>query len=143
MIGSTDFSRSFVGTLGGAVELWEDGLTTNSDEFVYVDGEEGDYGIIKYLDKNNVVVMVKYVKGGDVECSTYTAEGLAVVRELLMQNFEECLDMTLSDALDPPEGMFGFKMGTDPIQARRDQDAKTLRKLRTELHQMRAQNRNV
>ena len=143
MIGSTDFSRSFVGTLGGAVELWENTLKTNNDEYVFVDGEEGDYGIIKYLDENNVVMMVQYVKGGDIEAFTYTAAGMAVVRAILLKNFESCLDMTLCDALDHEDGMFGFKMGTDPIQARRDADARTLVQMRRELHMIRRQQRSV
>lgn len=48
----------------------------DTSEFVVVDGEEGDYGKIKYFDKNNnELVAVKTVHGGDREDIEFTTYG--------------------------------------------------------------------
>lgn len=125
--------------LEAEIEKWEDTLTCDSSEMVYVDGEEGDYGITKYFE-GDVLVMVQYVRGGDEESSYYTAEGLARIKGFIVAAMTDGnLDTALATGLNPVDGCYGFTLGGNHIQARRNQDAKTIRKLRAELHTMRKQ----
>lgn len=39
--------------------------TVNHKDFIIVDGEEGDYGIVRYYDLNGSLLAVKTVSGGD------------------------------------------------------------------------------
>lgn len=39
----------------------------DADKFESVDGEEADYGILRYLNKDKICVAFKFVYGGDVE----------------------------------------------------------------------------
>lgn len=52
-------------------------LLTDFEDFTVVDGEEGDYGIIKYLDTNYNLLAIKNVYGGyeyDYEFTDYCKE---------------------------------------------------------------------
>jgi len=103
------------------ISKWEDSLEANYDDYEYVDGEEGDYGIIRYygIDEYgnaNVHLMTKYVHGGDHERSLYTMEGANMVQRIIQQNLEKALRESLEASLDPgeSEGMFhGWKAHTE------------------------------
>lgn len=88
------------------VEAWVDTLTTNNDDYVYVDGEEGDFGIVRFhgtdLDGNeNVHMITHYNRGGDVEQSYYTPAGADMVQKIMRENFETLLRRELEANLDP------------------------------------------
>lgn len=103
------------------VSKWEDSLESNHHDYVYVDGEEGDYGIVRYFGKDiggteNVHLMTKYIHGGDSEESFYTLAGADVVKKIYRDNFEACLHKSLEANIDPGsrEGMYvGFVQETD------------------------------
>jgi hypothetical protein len=65
----------------------------DSDEFerdvsgyVYVDGEEGDHGAIKYNEKSTGKhVATKVIKGGDSEHYEFTAYGTALFADRLLK----------------------------------------------------------
>lgn len=95
-IGSvTSFDYKLTSAMAEMVEAWENSLETNHDEFVVVDNEEGDYGIIRYMDANGVELMTKVVQGGDIEDTYFTTIGTAIVREMFLKNFEKMLDVAL------------------------------------------------
>jgi len=54
--------------------------TTDSSEFTVVDGEESDYGIIKYF-VDDVLVARKMVHGGDHEEIDFTFEGIELLKQ--------------------------------------------------------------
>lgn len=88
------------------VEAWVDTLTTNNDDYVYVDGEEGDFGIVRFhgtdLDGNeNVHMITHYNRGGDIEQSYYTPAGADMVQKIMRENFETLLRRELEANLDP------------------------------------------
>lgn len=88
------------------VEAWVDTLTPNNDDFVFVDGEEGDFGVVRFfgtdLDGNeNVHMITQYIRGGDVEQSYYTQAGADMVQKIMRENFETVLRRELEENLDP------------------------------------------
>jgi hypothetical protein len=93
-------------TLNEAIEKWVDTLTSNNDDYVYVDGEEGDFGIVRYfgtdVDGNNDQhMMTEYIHGGDIEHSYYTLAGADMVQKIMRENFETALRKSLEASLDP------------------------------------------
>ena len=133
-----ELNQALHSLFGDALEKWEDSLKCDSSEMIYVDGEEGDFGITKFFDAENVLMMVKYVKGGDDESSYFTAEGLSVVKQHLQNAMNgDGLDKALSTGLNPADGCYGFTLGCNVVQARRDQHALALRRMRAELKKMR------
>lgn len=92
--------------LDEAVSKWADTLTTNNDDYVYVDGEEGDFGIVRYfgtdIDGNeNVHMATQYIHGGDIEHDYYTPAGADMVQKIMRENFETALRKSLEESLDP------------------------------------------
>lgn len=88
------------------VEAWADTLTPNNEDFVFVDGEEGDFGIVRFFGtdidgKENVHMITQYIKGGDVEQSYYTPDGADMVQKIMRANFETVLRRELEENLDP------------------------------------------
>jgi hypothetical protein len=65
--------EEFLAQLGIYVEEPQDDIPHTSDysEFVYVDGEEGDYGIVKYY--GETLLAVRFIEGGDMEHTKFTA----------------------------------------------------------------------
>jgi len=127
MIGSTDFGNALVHLLQAPIEAWEDTLRTNHDDYVYVDGEEGDFGIVQYFGtgtdgKTEALLMVRYVHGGDVENTYFTDEGTRVFRELLRTLLPASIDAALLDNLNPPdgEGKNGHQMRIGEIKKAKD-----------------------
>lgn len=116
MIGSTELQTALAEALRGPIEKWEDSLTPDNDDFVFVDGEEGDYGIISYFGLDavgvNVRMMVKYVHGGDSESTYYTQAGIAHMRTVLLGGYlAVALGSALSAVADPKEGEGGLRIG--------------------------------
>ena len=68
------------------------GLTSDSSDFVVVDGEEGDYGIIRYKDSSGEVVAIKIVHGGDDEELQITEYG----KSIIFSKFREVFEVLLS-----------------------------------------------
>jgi len=92
--------------LDEAVAKWADTLTTNNDDYVYVDGEEGDFGVVRYfgtdIDGNeNVHMATQYIHGGDIEHDYYTLAGADMVQKIMRENFETALRRSLEESLDP------------------------------------------
>jgi hypothetical protein len=88
------------------VEAWADSLTPNNEDFVFVDGEEGDFGVIRFFGKDldgneNVHMITQYIRGGDVEQSYYTLAGADIVQKIMRENFETVLRRELEENLDP------------------------------------------
>lgn len=126
MIGSTELQNALVEALNVPIEKWEDTLTPNHDDFVSVDGEEGDFGIISYFGPNavgaNVRMMVKYVHGGDVENTYYTQAGIAHMRTVLFGGYlVGAFGSALNMVMDPPDGENGLRIGA--IKAAKDSEA--------------------
>jgi hypothetical protein len=128
MIGSTFFAHTFIPALNAPIEAWENSLETNDDDYVVVDNEEGDFGILSYFGPNasgeNVRMMVKYVHGGDNENTYYTQEGIDHIRNVLLGDLLTSAFMTaLLGELDPVEGENGLRIGV--IKAAKDAENKT------------------
>lgn len=128
MIGSTFFAHTFIPALNAPIEAWENSLETNDDDYVVVDNEEGDFGILSYFGPNasgeNVRMMVKYVHGGDNENTYYTQEGIDHIRNVLLGDLLTTAFMTaLLGELDPVEGENGLRIGV--IKAAKDAENKT------------------
>jgi hypothetical protein len=127
MIGSTYFAHNFIPALNAPIEAWENTLEANHDDYVVVDNEEGDFGIISYFGPdasgNIVRMMVEYVHGGDNENTYYTKEGIEHIRNVLLGNLlATAFDTALLGELDPVEGENGLRIGA--IKAIKDADAK-------------------
>lgn len=106
---STDLFQYLGANLSLITEEFENILENNNDAMVYVDGEEGDFGVVRYY-LNGVLMMVKYVGGGDQETTYYTAEGNAEIRKLLLEGFEDSLDDALRHTLNPEKGLYGLNV---------------------------------
>ena len=126
MIGSTEFADALCNVLRGPIEKWEDTLVANHEDFVHVDGEEGDFGIISYYGASvggveNTLMMVKYVNGGDTESTYYTEQGARFIRDKLFVNsISSVFDRALMQVLNPDHGEFGMKIGE--IKAAKEHD---------------------
>lgn len=116
MIGSTELQNALADALRAPIEKWEDSLTPNHDDFVSVDGEEGDYGIVSYFGPDavgaNVRMMVKYVHGGDRESTYYTQAGIAHMRAVLSGGYiAHAMGSALNAVADPVGGEGGLRIG--------------------------------
>ena len=114
--------------LNEVIAKWEDSLESNYDDFVVIDNEEGDFGIIRYFGADvdgtpNVHLMTKYVHGGDQEESYYTPAGADIVQKLMRLNFETVLRRKLEQNLDP--GISG-KMEVGFVQAFKEAEEKRI-----------------
>ena len=66
---------------------------TNTSEMVNVDGEEGDYGIVKYYSENGALLATKHIHGGDDEDIEFTEYGKKIMKEKVL----EILDKRISE----------------------------------------------
>jgi hypothetical protein len=76
------------------------GLVEDLKDFVYVDGEEGDFGVIRYLDASGQVVCVRTIEGGDSEQMELTEYGKPLIAAKMLEVFKE----TLTEALELAPG---------------------------------------
>lgn len=86
-IWNTELAHGFILDLSDA----ELGLTADHTELNVVDGEEGDYGVIRYLDAAGVLVATKTVHGGDSESIELTPHGKQFVAKHLRLLFDKLL----------------------------------------------------
>lgn len=84
--------------------LEEDDLELVADhkDFVYVDGEEGDYGIVRYSDAQGNEIAVRTIHGGDSDDVTLTEFGAALVRERLQARFAQVVAQKVVASSPPP-----------------------------------------
>lgn len=66
------------------------GLKKDTREFVYVDGEEGDFGKIKYF-LEDYLIATHVIEGGDSDYWEYTAIGKNVMCQELQRAFHKFL----------------------------------------------------
>jgi hypothetical protein len=66
-------------------------LTEDRSEYVYVDGEEGDFGVIRYKDAAGEVVAVRTIEGGDSEYTELTEHGKPLVAAKMLEAFRQSL----------------------------------------------------
>lgn len=132
MIGSTYIHQAMIDALAEAlsapIEKWEDSLVSNADDYVYVDGEEGDFGILTYhgpdASGTNVMMMVRYVHGGDSENTYYTQDGIDHVRNVVLAGIlPVAFDAAWLKVLNPEKGELGLKLGV--IKAAKEADAQS------------------
>jgi hypothetical protein len=71
-------------------------LTADHTDYVYVDGEEGEFGTIRYKDATGAVVAVKTIEGGDVDSLELTDYGKPLVASALMTMFKDTLARKLT-----------------------------------------------
>ena len=78
-------------------------LTADHRDFVYVDGEEGDHGVVRYYDADKQLVAVRTLHGGDSEHTELTTLGAQMVRAKLTSLFAQTISeaVTGNQALDP------------------------------------------
>jgi hypothetical protein len=67
------------------------GLAEDSSDYVVVDGEESDYGVIRYLDAGGKVVAIKTIHGGDSEEWEVTEHGKTLIADKLLGLFRQSL----------------------------------------------------
>lgn len=65
----------------------------DSSEFIFVDGEEGDYGAIKYFTPKGNLLAIKTVEGSDSEFTEFTEFGkdflMLKVFRIFLDNYEK------------------------------------------------------
>lgn len=66
-----------------AVEADNGEFKEDTSDMVFVDGEEGDFGTIKYLDAKGREIATRTLEGGDRENTEFTVLGKAVMLEKL------------------------------------------------------------
>lgn len=71
----------------------DDDVEEDCSDYVYVDGEEGDHGTIKFVQKSTGQLLAKKViLGGDQEYYEFTPLGRTYYAERLLQQFSQHLD---------------------------------------------------
>jgi len=86
------FQYDVLNTLTRALEDDELNLVADHTDFVFVDGEEGDYGVIRYSDAQGNAVAVLTLHGGDSEDVTLTEFGAVLVRQRLQALFSRVIE---------------------------------------------------
>jgi hypothetical protein len=75
------------GSFDVLVQEFLDSLTSDYSDFHYVDGEEGDYGIIRYTAFGQLIA-TKTVHGGDMEDIDFTDQGKLLLSGIVKQSME-------------------------------------------------------
>ena len=76
------------------------GLSADYTDYVYVDGEEGDHGIVRYLDSAGKIVAVKTIFAGDDESLDVTDYGRKIVADKLTEAFATAISKMATISLD-------------------------------------------
>ncbi len=74
------------------IDIEDINYTTDTTEFNFVDGEEGDNGIIKYYATDGDLLAVKTVYGGDSEEVEFTQWGKDLLKEKALNIFYDNVD---------------------------------------------------
>lgn len=70
-----------------------DEFERDNSGYVYVDGEEGDHGVIKFIEKaTGLHVATRVIQGGDQEHYEYTAYGATLFADRLLKAVAERLE---------------------------------------------------
>lgn len=80
--------------IGSRLEDIDPGFVKDNRDYVYVDGEEGDHGVIRYY-KDGVLMVIRTIHGGDWETHTLTDEGKAYVKQVMLDAVRLALDTEL------------------------------------------------
>lgn len=102
--------------LNPIIEKWANSLEANHDDYVVVDGEEGDFGIVRYFGFDlhgnaDVHLMTRYVEGGDLESVYYTEAGAEMVEHLVRRNLERVVKTQLRESIDTVGFVGGMHVG--------------------------------
>ena len=71
-------------------------LVADHSDYVVVDGEEGDFGVVRYRNGDNQLVAVRTVQGGDSETIELTPFGAQLVKQRLLAVLTQALDSTVT-----------------------------------------------
>lgn len=64
----------------------------DNSQYVVIDGEEGDYGRVFYLDSRLRLLAIKHIHGGGYEHMEWTAEGVKLLRPILLAKVRKFID---------------------------------------------------
>lgn len=64
----------------------ESTLRQDNTNYVYVDGEEGDYGVITYYSKYDDLVATRTIHGGDSETVEFTPYGVRIIKRMIIDH---------------------------------------------------------
>lgn len=97
------------------VDGWLDTLSPNYKDFVVIDNEESDFGVIVYTGVDNegnadVHLATAYVKGGDTGTTALTDAGIVIVEKIIKENYERLLKTELENIRDPGS-MYNLRIG--------------------------------
>ena len=88
-----DYLYPFKDNLNTRLGEYEDTLIKDSSAYVFVDGEEGDYGVINYYLPTGELVYSHLIHGGDVEEIILTDLGKNEVKRMLL----DCIEFAFSE----------------------------------------------
>lgn len=74
------------------LEIEDINYTTDTSELNYVDGEEGDYGVIKYYSIDGDLIAVENIYGGDMEELEFTSYGKDLLKDKALNIFYNNVD---------------------------------------------------
>ncbi|MFK4135964.1 hypothetical protein ACI2KR_27320 [Pseudomonas luteola] len=81
---------SIASVLSEAIDNVSNETTTDDSAFVYVDGEEGDYGVVKHF-LEGVHVWDHVIEGGDVDHHVFSEKGREVLSQVVQKTLEAAL----------------------------------------------------
>lgn len=73
---------------------------TDDTDYVIVDGEEGDYGTIRYLDAGGSLLGVKVCAGGDAYDFMFTTFGVEKLTPMAKKWFDEKIEEHIKNAFN-------------------------------------------
>ncbi len=79
-------------------ERFESELIVDNSEYVYVDGEEGDYGKVYYRTEDNELLFTKIIEGGDREYWEVTPGGYARLVRYMGYALSEVIEAQMREA---------------------------------------------
>lgn len=82
---NNEYIDKFGNFLLDKIEDYEVTLVADYKDFVYIDGEEGDYGLVYYSTKEGELVYTRHVHGGDRESLEFTELGKQKLKEIYLE----------------------------------------------------------
>ncbi len=74
------------------------GLVADHTDFVFVDGEEGDHGVVRYRNADGQLIAEHVIHGGDSDDWNLTPLGAELVKTRLMALFAEVVETKVQSA---------------------------------------------
>ena len=100
----SEITSNFGFSLNEVLTKWADTLEANSDDLLYVDGEEGDCGTIRYYETvangEKVHLLTEYINQGDSRDLRITQAGLLRVERVALKAFVSNFPNTLDNYVD-------------------------------------------